>query len=149
MIEIVYPDIRPAIKTEEGQEFIFCVIRKKWLLITPEEWVRQNVLLYLIHSLQYPASLIAVEKKMLLGELQKRFDIVVYRNERHFLLIECKAMDVPVTQKVLDQAMRYNSRLQAGYFIITNGNATYGFGITGGVMNLLHDFPVYDPLPRS
>ncbi|MFT3980269.1 MAG: type I restriction enzyme HsdR N-terminal domain-containing protein [Ferruginibacter sp.] len=143
MIDIVYPAVKPAIKTEGEKEFIFCVVRKKWMLITPEEWVRQNILLYLIHSLQYPASLIAVEKQLALGELKKRFDIVVYKSEKPFLLIECKAMEVPVTQKTLDQAMRYNINLQAGYFIISNGNHTYGFGVDNGRLQMLQAFPAY------
>lgn len=143
MIKIIYPAKKPSLKTEDGKEFIFCVIRKKWLRISPEEWVRQNVLLYLIHSLGYPASLIAVEKQLVLGELKKRFDIVVFQNEKPFLLIECKAMEVAVSQKTLDQAMRYNINLQAGYFIITNGNATYGFAVENNHLSILHAFPKF------
>ena len=102
MIKIVYPDKRPVIKEEGGKEFIFCIIRKKWMMLTPEEWVRQNTLLYFTESLSYPASLIAVEKKLELGDVQKRFDIVVYKDEKPFLLVECKEMNVPITQKTLD-----------------------------------------------
>jgi len=143
MIKIIYASVKPSIKTEGEKELIFCVVRKKWILITPEEWVRQNILLYLIHVLKYPASLIAVEKQLRLGEMKKRFDIVAYKNEKPFLLIECKAMEVPVTQKTLDQAMRYNINLQTKNFIITNGNSTYGFVIDNAEMFELHEFPSY------
>lgn len=141
MIEIVYPAIKPKLKTEGEKEFIFCVIRKRWLQITPEEWVRQNVLLYLIHTLQYPAPLIAVEKQLMVGEMKKRFDIVFYKDEHPLLLIECKAMDVAVNKKTLDQAMRYNINLRAKYFVITNGNNTYGFEISNGKMKEMKIFP--------
>lgn len=143
MIKIVYPDKKPALKTTEEKELIFCMIRKKWLQVTPEEWVRQNILLYLTETLQYPASLIAVEKKLQLGELQKRFDIVVYKNEKPFVLVECKEMNVPITQKTLDQAMRYNSSLQAVSFIITNGNTCYGFTTNNSSLQALNAFPPF------
>lgn len=143
MIKITYPDKQPAVKVEGGREYIFCVIRKKWILISPEEWVRQNVLLYLIHVLNYPASLIAVEKQLRLGELQKRFDIVVYKDSFPFVLIECKEMNVPITQKTLEQVMRYNINLQAAYFIITNGTGCYGFKKEADSIGILNAFPVF------
>lgn len=143
MIEIVYPNKKPSIKTEAENEFIFCCIRKKWMQLTPEEWVRQNTLLYLIEILKYPAALIAVEKQLQLGDLQKRFDIVVYKNEKPFVLIECKEMNVPITQKTLDQVMRYNINLQATYFIITNGNICYGFKADSGILTALTTFPSF------
>ena len=80
MIKITYPTKKPSIRTEESKEQVFCMIRKRWVLLTPEEWVRQNFLLWLTESLFYPASLIAVEKQLLLGDVKKRFDIVVYDN---------------------------------------------------------------------
>lgn len=143
MIKIVYPDIKPSIKTEGEKEWILCLVRKKWIMLTPEEWVRQNTLLYLTQSLRYPASLIAVEKKLQLDDIQKRFDIVVYKNEKPFVLIECKEMNVPITQKTLDQVMRYNSKLQAACFIITNGSTCYGFKNDNGQLATIDAFPVF------
>lgn len=143
MIKIVYPDKRPAIKEEGGKEFIFCIIRKKWMTLTPEEWVRQNTLLYFTESLSYPASLIAVEKKLELGDVQKRFDIVVYKDEKPFVLVECKEMNVPINQKTLDQVMRYNIKLQAASFIITNGQHCYGFTNQDGTLVALDHFPSF------
>lgn len=143
MIRIVYPDIKPTIKTEGEKELVFCLVRKKWILLTPEEWVRQNTLLYLTQTLRYPASLIAVEKKLQLGDIQKRFDIVVYKNEQPFVLIECKEMNVPITQKTLDQVMRYNSKLQAACFVITNGTTCYGFTNDNGQLAGIEAFPAF------
>lgn len=144
MIKIVYPDKKPSLKTASGKELIFCMVRKKWLQVTPEEWVRQNILLYLTESLLYPVSLIAVEKKLQLGELQKRFDIVVYKNEQPFVLIECKEMNVSITQKTLDQALRYNINLQAAAMIITNGITCYGFKNDAGNLIALDRFPAFN-----
>ena len=128
MIKINYPNKKPAIKTEAGKECIFCVIRKRWILLTPEEWVRQNFLQYLIDVMYYPASLIAVEKQLLLGDVKKRFDIVVYDKEtKPFMIIECKEMNVPLSENVLQQVLRYNTNIQAKFLIITNGSYCFGF----------------------
>ena len=95
----------------------------------------------MLHSMGYPASLIAVEKQLQVGELKKRFDIVLYKDAAPFLLIECKAMQVPVSQKTMEQAMRYNIALRAGHFIITNGNNSYGFSMVNGTIITLNQFP--------
>ena len=127
MIQIVYPEIKPAIKTENGREFIFCIIRKRWFLITPEEWVRQNFLLYLINVLKHPASLIAVEKQLIFAEVKKRFDIVVYRNSIPFMIVECKEMNVPLSAQTLRQVLNYNANIQAEIMTVTNGNYCAAF----------------------
>ena len=113
------------------------------MILTPEEWVRQNFLLYMIDTLNYPASLIAVEKQLQLADLTKRFDIVLYKNDIPFMLIECKEMNVPITQKTLEQVLRYNINLQAAYFIITNGSFCYGFHKQDGLFNSINAFPVF------
>ena len=127
MIKIIYPDIKPSVKKENDKEVIFCSIRKRWYNITPEEWVRQNFLLYLIHVLNYPASLIAVEKQLQISEVKKRFDIVVYKNSLPFLIVECKEMNIPLTENTLRQVLNYNSTIQAPYMVITNGNYCAAF----------------------
>ncbi len=128
MIKIEYPSYQPKIKNEGEKEFIFDPFRKRWLLLTPEEWVRQNFLQYLVVVLQYPASLIAIEKEISLGEVKKRFDIVVYdKNAQPFMLVECKEMDVKLTDNVLQQALRYNTNMQANYLVITNGSYCLAF----------------------
>ncbi|MEJ7611197.1 MAG: type I restriction enzyme HsdR N-terminal domain-containing protein [Ferruginibacter sp.] len=127
MIRIIYPEQKPAIKTENRKEYIFCIIRKRWMSITPEEWVRQNFLQYCIHVLQYPASLIAVEKQLLIGEMKKRFDIIVYKNSAPFIIVECKEMKVLLSESTIRRVLNYNSCVQAEYMVVTNGSFCAGF----------------------
>jgi len=123
MIKIEYPPYQPKIKEENGREFIFDAFRKRWVLLTPEEWVRQNFLQYLTQVKKYPASLIAIEKEIKLGELKKRFDIVVYDKEaKPWMIVECKEMNVALDKSVLDQVLRYNISLKVPYLVITNGS---------------------------
>ena len=127
MIKIDYPNRKPTVKNENGKEIIFCIIRKRWFKITPEEWVRQNFLLYLIHVLKYPASLIAVEKQLITAEVKKRFDIVVYRNSVPYIIVECKEMNVPLSENTIRQVLNYNANIQADFMVVTNGNFCAGF----------------------
>ncbi|MCY7291463.1 MAG: type I restriction enzyme HsdR N-terminal domain-containing protein [Ferruginibacter sp.] len=127
MIKIIYPEIKPSLKKEKEKELIFCIIRKRWYNVTPEEWVRQNFLLYLIHVLKFPASLIAVEKQLKISEVKKRFDIVVYKNALPFLIVECKEMNVPLSANTLTQVLNYNSTIQAPFMVVTNGNYCAAF----------------------
>ena len=108
-----------------GKEQIFCDWRHKWVRLTPEEWVRQQLLHQLVEQLEYPASLIAVEAAITIGEVSKRCDAVVYdRTMQPLLLIECKAETVPLTQKTLDQAITYNRKLNVPYLLLCNGVQT-------------------------
>ncbi len=123
MIKINYPPYTPKIKQSADKELIFDEVRKQWVMLTPEEWVRQNFLQYLIQVMQYPASLIAVEKEIQLGELKKRFDIVVYdKHTLPWMIIECKEMNVALDSTVLSQVLRYNQVLQVPVLVITNGS---------------------------
>jgi hypothetical protein len=104
------------------REEIFDVSRRRYVALTPEEWVRQNFLMYLNLHLEFPLSLIAVEKKILVNRMPKRFDIVVFLNNGYpKMLIECKSPFVQITQDVLDQAGRYNLTLNVPYLCVTNG----------------------------
>ncbi len=128
MILINYPEPVFNIKKENGKEFILDLLRKKWIALTPEEWVRQNFIQVMIQDSNYPASLIAVEKEIMLGEMKKRFDILVYDTDhKPWLMVECKAAAVELNEKVFDQVLRYNQALPVSFLIITNGNATYGW----------------------
>ena len=128
MIKIEYPLYQPKIKNTAGKDFIFDPFRKRWVMLTPEEWVRQNFLQYMAETLHYPASLIAVEKQLLLGDVKKRFDIVVYDKEtKPFMIIECKEMNVSLSENVLQQVLRYNTNIQARFLVITNGSHCFGF----------------------
>ena len=114
------------IKFKEQRKYIFDFIRKKYVLLTPEEWVRQNFLKYLVEEKKYPASLIAVEKEFKLNKLSKRSDVVVYnRLGQPFLIVECKATTVKIDQKVFDQIARYNMKLNVEYLVVTNGLVHY------------------------
>jgi hypothetical protein len=115
------------IKKEGEQQFIFDIIRRKFVTLTPEEWVRQHWIHYLIEEANYPRSLIAVEMKIIVNELSKRCDIVVYnRDGKPFLIVECKSPDVMVSQKVFEQIARYNLTLQVKYLIVSNGKQHFG-----------------------
>ena len=108
-----------------GKEQIFCEWRHRWVRLTPEEWVRQQLLHQMVEQLGYPASLIAVEAAISVGEVKKRCDAVVYDTAmRPQVLIECKAETVPLTQKTLDQTLIYNRKLNVPYLILHNGPQT-------------------------
>lgn len=142
MIKINYPPYQPKIKTTAGKEFIFDNVRKRWVIFTPEEWVRQNFLQYLIVIKKYPAALIAVEKVIELGDTKKRFDIVLYDDNHHpWMIVECKEMSVALDTKVLDQVLRYNVTLQVPYLVITNGSYCYAFEIADGQMKAIDNLP--------
>ena len=142
MIKIKYPPYQPKIKEEAGKEFIFDEFRKRWVILTPEEWVRQNFLQYLTQTKKYPASLIAIEKEIKLGELKKRFDIVVYDgNTKPWMIVECKEMNVKLDKSVLDQVLRYNTTLNVPYLVITNGNYCMALHLTEKLMQPLDALP--------
>ena len=142
MIKIEYPAYDPKTKNENGKEMIFDAIRKRWVSLSPEEWVRQNFLQYLIRVKKYPAALIAVEKEISLGELKKRYDIVVYDNtSKPWMIIECKEMNVVLDKTVLDQVLRYNIILQVPFLVITNGSYCFAFECVNGVLKQLDRLP--------
>ena len=143
MISINYPEYPFKIQKEAGKDCIFDPLRKTWVVLTPEEWVRQNFIQYLIQVRQYPASLIAIEKTIQLGELKKRFDIIVYKNEAAWILIECKEANVPLTEKTLEQILQYQQVIEASYLVMTNGHTTYGAKIETGKLHYLQSLPDY------
>ena len=108
-----------------NKEQIFCEWRHRWVRLTPEEWVRQQLLHRMVSEWDYPASLIAVEQAITVGEVHKRCDAVVYDSAMQpLMLIECKAETVPLTQKTLDQAIVYNRKLNVPYLLLCNGAQT-------------------------
>lgn len=136
------PDFRVR-KTNEGS-YLFDVIRKKWIILTEEEWVRQNIIQYLIKGLQYPSTVIAVEKEIRLHDMKKRFDLLVYNADHQpWMLIECKAPHIPLTQDVLQQVLRYNMSVPVSYLIITNGKHTFGWQKQAGELIELNEMPAW------
>ena len=144
MVVINYPEPDFRIKKEGGKEFIFDALRKKWLLLTPEEWVRQNFVQYLIKTKSYPSSLIALEKEIRLGELKKRFDILVYdNNHQPWMMIECKAGEVKLDDNVLQQVLRYNISVPVSFIVITNGSYIYVWQKENKGLRSIDEIPVW------
>jgi hypothetical protein len=142
MLAIKYPEQRFQIKKDAGNDFIFDALRKKWLLLTPEEWVRQNFVQYLVQVKKYPATLIAMEKMIRLGELKKRFDILVYDKNHHpWMMIECKAPVIKLDESVLHQLLRYHISVPTGFLIISNGEYTYGWEKKEQALQLIDEWP--------
>jgi hypothetical protein len=141
MINIQFPSHSFKIKSENGKEIIFDECRKQWVLLTPEEWVRQNFLQYLIQERLYPASLIAVEREIVLGDLKKRFDIVVFKNVKPWMIVECKEMHFKLNEAVIKQILNYNITLQAEYLVITNGTSTFALHVQQGKFEWLQKLP--------
>jgi hypothetical protein len=114
--KIIIPD-------KDGQSSkVFDIVRRKYISLTPEEWVRQHLLHFLVFEKEVPKSLIGIEKKILVNNILKRTDLVVYsRNAKPLLIAECKASSVKISQDTFDQAARYNLSVNAKYFVLTNG----------------------------
>lgn len=142
MIKIEYPGYKYKIEQKDNKEVIFDIVRKLWVNLTPEEWVRQNFLQYLIQTKQYPPSLISVEKEIYLGELKKRCDIVIYNtNGEPYIIVECKAMDVALSAKTIEQILRYNISMPVQYLIITNGSYCFAYERADNTFNTLSEIP--------
>ena len=122
MQQLNFPTYTFRFKNSENKVSIFDEVRKKFIILTPEEWVRQNVVQYLLQEKKYPKSYINVEKLIKVNGLSKRYDIIVYQpNGEIFLLIECKAPEIKIVQETFNQIARYNLTLKANYLMVTNG----------------------------
>lgn len=115
------PRYELKVKEENGKKFIFDFIRKKYLVLTPEEWVRQNFIQFLVKDKGYPNGLIEIEKGLRLNELHKRVDALVYKGVQPNVLIEFKAPSVKINQEVFEQIARYNTHFKVPYLIVSNG----------------------------
>ncbi|WP_297802653.1 type I restriction enzyme HsdR N-terminal domain-containing protein [uncultured Polaribacter sp.] len=116
------PTYNFKLKSSENKTLIFDKLRKKYVVLTPEEWVRQHYVCFLIEEKKYPISLIALEKQLIINNRKKRTDILVFNNEgNHEIIVECKAPSIKITQDTFDQIARYNLKLKANYLIVTNG----------------------------
>ncbi len=144
-IKLNLPSYSFSIKDNNGKKMIFDPIRKKLVALTPEEWVRQNFIQFLINEKGYPASLIAIETKVIVNGLKQRADIVCYNTKREpLMVIECKAPEVKITQQVFEQVTRYNSQLKTKIIVVTNGLNHYCAQIHGLSYYFLKDIPVYN-----
>ncbi|MDC8004885.1 type I restriction enzyme HsdR N-terminal domain-containing protein [Aureisphaera galaxeae] len=122
MPQLNFPAYSFRFKNRENKRLIFDPIRKKFVVLTPEEWVRQHTVQFLISEKEYSANLINVEKQLVLNNTKKRYDIVVFEPDGSiFLIVECKAPYISITQDTFDQIARYNLVTQANYLMVTNG----------------------------
>ncbi|WP_422104787.1 type I restriction enzyme HsdR N-terminal domain-containing protein [Winogradskyella sp.] len=122
MQELNFPKFEYRFKSTENKVSIFDVIRKKFIILQPEEWVRQHCVHYLINNKNYPKSLINIEKELTINGLKKRYDIVVFHpNGSIRLIVECKSYSIKIDQGTFDQIARYNLALNADYLMVTNG----------------------------
>jgi len=122
VIALNFPPYSFRLKNSENKTHIFDVIRKKFVVLQPEEWVRQHLVKYLIENKNYPKSHINVEKQLKVNSIKKRYDIVVFNSDGSIeILVECKAPEILINQKTFDQIARYNLNLSANYLIVTNG----------------------------
>ncbi len=145
-MELTLPPFDYRIKKREGVAMIFDVVRRKYVVLTPEEWVRQHVVHYLYEGKGCPLSLLAVEREIVLYGLKRRFDLVAFaRDGRPWLLVECKAPTVTLSQKVFDQAFGYNLIISAVHVAVTNGVSHFcGYRNREGRLVLEKDFPSFD-----
>ena len=147
MEKLNLPDIAARIREgKSGKHEIFDEIRKKYVRLTPEEWVRQHFLHYMTSHLGFPASLIVVEAAIKYNQLVKRFDILAYRADgKPCLVVECKSSDVEITQAVFDQVAMYNMTLAVDYLAVTNGISHYACKIDHDkrTYSFLKDIPTF------
>ena len=146
MKELCLPSFDYKVKKQQGQTLIFDVVRKRYVVLTPEEWVRQHFIHFLVTYRGFPVRLIAVEKEVEVCGLKQRFDLVCYdRQGEPYLIVECKAPTVPLSQVVFDQAFRYNLSVAARFVAITNGCELYCGEMTEErEFRLLTDIPYFN-----
>ena len=146
MNQLNLPTYNPTLKKDQGKVYIFDLIRKKYVVLTPEEWVRQHFVNYLIQELNYPKSLFRIEGSLSYNKLQKRSDILIFnRFGKPWMLIECKSPTIKLSQKAFNQVAVYNMTVGAQYIAVTNGMVHYCYeGIAPGEDVLfLNEFPQF------
>jgi len=117
-----FPTYHFKLKSSENKKYIFDIIRKKYVVLTPEEWVRQHTVHFLVSQKKYPVSLIAIEKQLTVNKLKKRTDILIFNTKGlPELIVECKSPKIKITQDTFDQIARYNLKLNAINLMVTNG----------------------------
>ena len=144
------PEYSFHISGNEGNRVILDIIRKKWVRLTPEEWVRQNFIRYLVEEGKYPAGLLGIEKMFIYNKLKRRTDILVHnRAGEPVMIVECKSYDIELTDnnKAFDQIIRYHMSYKIPYLVVTNGIVHYACHITGqDSWEYLNYIPLYEDL---
>ncbi len=131
------------VREHDGRQEVFDPVRRRWVALTPEEWVRQWTILQLHEGYGYPLEVMQVEGAITVNGMTRRCDIVVYQEGQPWMIVECKKSDIPLTQKVCDQACRYNSVLRVPYLLLTNGiqEIVIAVDFEKGCLKQLTDFP--------
>lgn len=144
MLPLSFPQPDFQVRKENEQPQIFDRLRKRWVKLTPEEWVRQNMIAMLTETLGIPSAYIGVEKEIILDGLKKRFDLLIY-NQTHqpWMLIECKASSVALSESTAEQLLRYHRVIQAKHLIITNGKEAMGWEYQSGEIITLKEWPIW------
>jgi Type I restriction enzyme R protein N terminus (HSDR_N) len=143
------PEYSFKIRGNEGREMILDPLRRKFVALTPEEWVRQNFIQYLIDKGGYPAGLLGIEVLFRMNNLKKRVDILVHnRSGKPVMIVECKSTDVQLDEKVFDQIATYNLKFKVPYLVVTNGLRHYAcrFDNGGVTWEYLLVIPLYEEL---
>lgn len=146
MQKLNFPEYSFRTKNSENKHYVFDEIRKKFIVLTPEEWVRIHVVRFLLEVKKYPKSWINVEKKIEINGLTKRYDVVVFQPDGSiFILVECKQPKVEISQATFDQIARYNMTLKANYLMVTNGLNHYfcKMDFDKGKYVFLNELPIY------
>ena len=126
------------------QLFVRCLVRKKKIVLTPEEWVRQHFIAYFLNDLSYPKGLLTVEKKIQYGAMEKRWDLATFiANQECFLLLECKAPSIPITKAVFEQSLTYFKGLQSRFLVLSNGIEHVIFKKEEDGLKIVNEFPDY------
>ncbi|MCK5766487.1 MAG: type I restriction enzyme HsdR N-terminal domain-containing protein [Bacteroidales bacterium] len=149
MQELNLPSYEFRLKKDDGQVRIFDEVRKKYVALTPEEWVRQHFIMYLINQKQVPAGLIILEKKLIMNKMSRRPDILIHnRQGEAVMIVECKAPEVNISQDTFDQVARYNSVLSVQYLVVTNGLQHFccQMDYKGNTYRFLEDIPEYNEM---
>ena len=142
-MQLNFPKYDFKLRKHENRNQIFDEVRKKWLVCTPEEWVRQHFIQWLITDKSFPISNIAIEGGLKLYTLQKRTDIICYKNGSPLLLVECKAPYVKIDQAVFDQLFRYNLEVKAPLLAVTNGLFHFFAELNDTSVSFLQTLPTY------
>ena len=147
MVNLNLPSYDFRFRNSGQSKEIFDALRKKFVVLTQEEWVRQNFIMFLREELKYPSGLITVEKGLTFNRLRKRTDIVIHdRQGAPWMIVECKAPGVTLTEAVFYQAAAYHLRLNVKYLVITNGLSHYCSKSENGQFVLLNSFPEFENL---
>jgi hypothetical protein len=138
--------LKLKIKTENDIKLVWDVVRKKWIQLNPEEYVRQALIQYLTEKMTYPVGLFAVEKQIKYGSLVKRYDIVIFdRMQNPWMLIECKAPEINITESTLQQLLQYHSQIPCPFWLLSNGVQTFCADATNlSQIKWMKNLPIYE-----